>query len=257
MVTGGENVCSFSIFSIARHWYVYLAAVSPRSPSARHSPSSFPPSSATPSRGVGPSLARWCYTLPHPEPLIPPCALPPLYRATHTYVRSYIHVLSLFLSSSAARMRTHTRAQPRIISKTKEGEFPSRWGRLEGRRAPRWLVGRGCGSAAATERRSAVGTLDRMIRPFAKGYFSLAAISRSANRRSLSLDGRNQVAGNDHHHHHHHAGQTERERERDQRRGRAAQRQDSAMERKTPKMSSPSAGDIVLSQQYAFKELLV
>lgn len=108
---------------------------------------------------LGPSLAP----LPHPEP---PVCLP--ITCTHTRVSAF--------SPLRACVLTYTRPENHI--EDEEGEFPSRWERLEGRRAPvlvgeeagGWL-GRGCGGAAATERRSAVGTLDRMIRPSQRGIF--------------------------------------------------------------------------------------
>lgn len=122
------------------------------------------------SRGRTRSPSRAGCTLPRPEP---PASLPVAYTAR---TDTYTHARAAF-SPSRACVRTYTRPEDHI--EDEEGEFPSRWERLEGRRAP-VLVGRrrvggwlrrGCGGAAATERRSAVGTLDRMIRPSQRGIF--------------------------------------------------------------------------------------
>lgn len=124
------------------------------------------------SRGVGPPLAVVLLLFRTLSPLFLP-----LTRDTRTYIHVRAPSLSFpHPSSPSPRMRMHTRARarPRIISKTKEGEFPSRWGRLEGRRAP-VLVGRGCGGRhRATQCRRDARPNDTA---FAKGYFSLAAIS--------------------------------------------------------------------------------
>lgn len=115
--------------------------------------------------------------------------LNPLYPSlSRVRTQTHTHTRASVFSPSRACVFTYTRPEDHI--EDEEGEFPSRWERLEGRRAPvlvgkgegegggerggeeasGWL-GRGCGGAAATERRSAVGTLDRMIRPSQRGIF--------------------------------------------------------------------------------------
>lgn len=80
--------------------------------------------------------------------------------------------------------------RPEDHIKDEEGEFPSRWERLEGRRAPvlvggkrgGWVVG----ERVRRRRRHRATQCRRDARPndtaFAIGYFSPAAISRSAIR---------------------------------------------------------------------------
>lgn len=131
---------------------------------------------------VCPQQRRGGYTralAPSRAPLPRP-SKPPLYPSLRT--RAHTHTLSRRLAHAyptyTRRAHTHKRG---IIPKTKRVSFPHGGGgsKVEELSLSRW-VGRGCGGAAATERRSAVGTLDRMIRPSQRGYFSPAAISRSA-----------------------------------------------------------------------------
>ena len=160
-----EIVCTFSIFSIARHPQ-YQAAVSTSAPSNVEGSYSVP-------------LSRQCYSsAPCESPLV---SLPVtyIYRDTHTRANAF--------SLSRACVRIYTRPEDHI--EDEEGEFSSQWERLrEGRRAP-VLVGkrRVIGERVRRRRRRHRATQCRRdARPndtaFAKGYFSPAAISRSAIR---------------------------------------------------------------------------
>lgn len=120
-------------------------------------------------RGVVLALAPLALLLPRPsEPLAFLVSLPET-RCTYTHAHSL----------GVSRMRIHGAHKQEIIPKRVSFPHSGRGSKVEELSLSRW-VGRGCGGAAATERRSAVGTLDRMIPPSQRGYFSPAAISRLA-----------------------------------------------------------------------------
>jgi len=157
-------------------------------------------------------------------------------------------------------VRIYTRPEDHI--EDEEGEFSSQWERLrEGRRAP-VLVGkrRVIGERVRRRRRRHRATQCRRdARPndtaFAKGYFSPAAISRSAIR--LTAAPRSNREEKEKKIKKERGREKERERERERGNTKKSSTNSEKGEGRHRREISPPAGNIVLSQQYAFKELLV